>query len=200
MKRRTFIALAGGAAAMWPLAARAQKTMPVIGFLSPGSPGAGGPLLAAFRQGLNETGRTEGQNFTIQYQWVEQNDRLPALAADLAGRKLDLIVAISDPMALAAKNASSTIPVVLHRRRPRRQWPRRQSGSTGRQPDRRYAVRRRTESKTTGAIVRVGSASEGDRVPRESEQPACRGIRRIRPHAASGAREGGAAPHCEGVF
>jgi putative ABC transport system substrate-binding protein len=114
MKRREFIAALGGAAAALPFAARAQqKTMPVIGFLSPGSPGAGGPLLAAFRQGLSETGHTEGQNVAIEYQWVEQNDRLPAMVADLVGRKVDLIMAITDPMALAAKNASSTVPVVF---------------------------------------------------------------------------------------
>jgi putative ABC transport system substrate-binding protein len=110
--RRTFIAALGSAA--WPVLARGQqKTMPVIGFLSPGSPGPGGPLLAAFRQGLSETGRTEGQNITIEYHWVEQHDRLPALAADLVDRKVDLIMAVSDPMARTAKNASSTIPVVF---------------------------------------------------------------------------------------
>jgi putative tryptophan/tyrosine transport system substrate-binding protein len=112
MKRREFIALAGAALTL-PFAARAQKAMPVIGFFSPGSPGAGGPLLAAFRQGLSEAGRTEVQNVTVQYQWVEQDAQLPAMAADLAGRKPDLIVAITDPLALAAKNASSTIPVVF---------------------------------------------------------------------------------------
>jgi putative ABC transport system substrate-binding protein len=114
MKRREFVTLIGGAAASLPWAARAQqKAMPVIGLLSPGPPGAGGPLLAAFRQGLSETGHTEGQNVTIEYQWVEQNDRLPAMAADLVGRKVDLILAVSDPVALAAKNASSTIPMVF---------------------------------------------------------------------------------------
>jgi putative ABC transport system substrate-binding protein len=110
--RREFIALVGGAAAL-PFAARAQQAVPVIGFFSPGSPGAGGPLLAAFRQGLSEAGRTEEQNVVIQYQWMEQNDQLPAIAADLAGRKLDLIVAVTDPLALAAKNASAKIPVVF---------------------------------------------------------------------------------------
>ncbi|MDB5579769.1 MAG: hypothetical protein JWR80_4945 [Bradyrhizobium sp.] len=112
MKRREFIAALGGAAAL-PFAARGQQGRPVIGFVSPGSPGAGGPLVAAFRQGLSETGHTEGHNVTIEYQWVEQNDRLPAMVADLAGRKVDLIMAVSDPMALAAKNASPTIPVVF---------------------------------------------------------------------------------------
>ena len=113
MKRREFIALLGSAAASLPWAARAQKAMPVIGFLSPGPPGAGGPLLAAFRQGLSETGHTEGQNVTIEYHWVEANDRLPAMAADLVGRKVDLILAITDPVALAAKIASATIPMVF---------------------------------------------------------------------------------------
>ena len=114
MKRREFIALLGGAAASLPFAARAQqKTTPVIGFLSPGSSGAGGPLLAAFREGLSETGHTEGQNVTLDYHWVEANDQLPAMVADLVARKVDLIMAVTDPMALAAKNASSTIPVVF---------------------------------------------------------------------------------------
>ena len=87
--------------------------MPVIGFLSPGSPGPGGPLLAAFRQGLSETGHTEGQNVMIEYHWVEEPDRLPAMAADFVNRKVDLILAIGDPPALIAKNASSTIPIVF---------------------------------------------------------------------------------------
>ena len=113
MKRRNFIALLGGATA-WPLAARAQqKAVPVIGFLSLGSPGPGGPLLAAFRQGLSETGNTDGQDVTIEYHWVEEPDRLLAMAADFVDRKVDLILAISDPMARAAKNASSTIPIVF---------------------------------------------------------------------------------------
>jgi putative ABC transport system substrate-binding protein len=113
MQRRGFIGLIGGAAA-WPLAARAQqKTTPVIGFLSPGPPGAGGPLLGGFRQGLREAGYTEGQNVTIEYHWVEANDRLAAMAAEIVGRKVDLILAITDPVARAAKGASSTIPVVF---------------------------------------------------------------------------------------
>jgi putative tryptophan/tyrosine transport system substrate-binding protein len=113
MQRRGFIGLIGGAAA-WPLAARAQqKTTSVIGFLSPGPPGAGGPLLGGFRQGLSEAGYTEGRNVTIEYHWVEANDRLTAMAAEIVGRKVDLILAITDPVARAAQGTSSTIPVVF---------------------------------------------------------------------------------------
>jgi putative ABC transport system substrate-binding protein len=113
MRRREFIAALGSAAA-WPVVARGQqKLMPVIGFLSPGSLDPGGPLLAAFRHGLGETGHTEGQNVTIEYHWVEDHDRLPAMAADLVDRKVDLMLAITDPTARTAKKASSTIPVVF---------------------------------------------------------------------------------------
>jgi putative ABC transport system substrate-binding protein len=92
-----------------------QKAMPVIGYLSTSSPGPAAPYVAAFRHGLSETGYIEGQNLVIEYLWAEGNfDRLPALATDLVGRKVDLIVTNGGtPSARAAKNASSTIPIIF---------------------------------------------------------------------------------------
>jgi putative ABC transport system substrate-binding protein len=119
MNRRAVIAMLGAAAAVWPFAPRAapgqQAPLPVIGYLSSGSPAAFAPMVAALRRGLSEAGAVEGQSYAIEFRWAEgQYDRLPAFAADLVRRKVALIVATggSDP-ALAAKTATSTIPIVF---------------------------------------------------------------------------------------
>jgi putative ABC transport system substrate-binding protein len=114
MKRREFISLLGGAAVAWPLAARAQQAMPVVGILSSASLSAFGDLLGAFRQGLKETGYTAGQNVAIESRWAEGHfERLPELAAELVQRGAVVIVTTGGSSNLAAKAASSSVPHVF---------------------------------------------------------------------------------------
>jgi putative tryptophan/tyrosine transport system substrate-binding protein len=115
MKRRAFITLLGGVAAAWPLAARAQQPMPVIGYFSARSPVTDGPMLSAFRQGLNDTGFVEGRNVAMEFRWAEgRDDRLLELAHDLVRRRVAVIITTGgESTARAVKAATSTIPIVF---------------------------------------------------------------------------------------
>jgi putative tryptophan/tyrosine transport system substrate-binding protein len=115
MRRREFMAHVGGAAFAWPLAARAQQmTIPVIGFLSPGSPEFDAIRITALRRGLNEAGYIEGRDVTIEYRWARnQLDRMPVLAADLVEHPVAVIVAPGLVSTLAAKSVTSTVPIVF---------------------------------------------------------------------------------------
>jgi putative ABC transport system substrate-binding protein len=114
MRRREFITLVGGAAAVWPLSARAQQALPVVGFLGSDSPELYAGRLRTFRRGLKDAGYIESENVVIEYRWANgDNNRLPALAAELVGLQVNVLVSSTTPAALALKAATTSIPIVF---------------------------------------------------------------------------------------
>jgi putative ABC transport system substrate-binding protein len=159
MRRREAMLLLGAAMTAARGLRAQQKAMPSIGFLGGGSPGPFAPFVAAIHEGLSETGYVEGQNVAVEYRWAEGGyDRLPAMVADLVARKVDVIAAAGGtPSALAAKNATSTIPIVFLVADPLASGLGHQSRPAGRQPYRRRHVHPRADGQAARTAIRAGS-------------------------------------------
>jgi putative ABC transport system substrate-binding protein len=153
LKRREFITLFGGAA-VWPLAARAQQRLPVIGFLNGRGSDDQPQLLAAFHQGLKDNGFIDGQNVTIEYRWAEnQYDRLPGMAVDLVRRQVTVLTAATTPAALAAKAATAVIPIVFEGGRSDKAWTCAKPKPARRQHHRRDPTERGGRTKAFGTAA-----------------------------------------------
>ena len=172
--RREFITLLGGAAAAWPLAARAQQpAMPVVGFVSGGRPKLTRDCVAAFRKGLSETGYVEGQNVTVEYHWLEgQYDRLPALMADLVRRRVAVIATPGSTLCCARGQSCDrdNSDRLRRRRRPGQAWSCRQPRPAGRQRDRHQFFRRGGCGQAAGAAARAGAQGRSYCRARQSGQ------------------------------